>query len=56
MNDKQQAAFTMGYRAALAGEHPVRAPFSTTEEAEAYNEGFEEACHRIDDLNSDCHE
>jgi len=53
MNDRQQAAFSMGYRAALAGEHPLRAPYTTSEEAEAYNEGFYEACERIRDLVTD---
>lgn len=51
--DKVQAAYTLGYRSALAGEHHVRAPFDTAEESDAYNDGFHEGCSRIDDLNSD---
>jgi len=52
-SDKVQSAYTSGYRAALAGEHYVRAPFTTAEECDAYNDGFHEGCARIDDLNSD---
>ncbi len=53
MNDKQQAAFTQGYRAAVSGVDLLRAPFDTNEEATAYNEGFQEGIERLDDLRSD---
>ena len=60
MVNKIEAAFTQGYHAGerfhASGEHVDRNLFDTNEEATAYNEGFQEACHRLDDLVSDCYE
>ncbi len=53
MVNKLERAFSLGYRSALAGRDVVREPFDTNEEATAFNEGFQEAIHRLDDLRSD---
>jgi hypothetical protein len=52
---KVEAAFSLGFRSALNGEHVIRAPFASEEEGAAYNEGFEEGCQRVDDLTSDAY-